>query len=193
MAKRPTLENVRTQIGDAMVSNLWVIEFTKLPPVLAGQFGRFQEELNVRAVSAEVPKRTGNSLEITIRGHKVKQPGDYDYSGTITLTLIDSDDSAPIHDFIRAWREYIIGTNTGFQYQKKMIEGIVTITRLNRQNQGGILPGTSWELKGVYLEDYELGELTETGDIIQPTITLSYDYFAESDTVVQLDSENGYR
>jgi len=193
MAKRPTMERIRANIGDAMVSNLWTVEFDQVPAVLQANFGVFMSEINLRAISAEIPKRTGNSLEITIRGHKVKQPGDYDYSGQITLTLVESDDQGPVHDFIRAWREYIIGTNTGYQYKKKDIEGIVRLTRLNRQNSADSSWGTDWLLKGVFLEDYELGELTETGDIVQPSITLSYDYFEEVDTQVELDPEVGYQ
>lgn len=192
MATRPTIEIIRNKVKDAMVSNLWTVEFTKVPAAMVAQYNTVMKELNVRAVSAEVPKRTGNSLEITVRGHKVKQPGDYDYSGQITLTLVESDADAQVHDFIRSWREYIIGTNTGYQYQKDLIEGEVTLRRLNRQNGVISKTGTSWILKGVFLEDYELGELTETGDIVQPSVTLSYDYFFEEDTPYKNDPELGY-
>lgn len=186
---RPTLEDIRHNIGDAMVSNLWSVGFVRSPDALNNQ-GQFFDELNFRAVSAEVPKRTGNSLEITIRGHKVKQPGDYDYSGQITLTLVESDFDSPVHAFIRAWREAIIGTNTGYQAPKSEIETEVVLQRLNRQNQDNLNGATTWTLVGVYLEDYELGEMTETGDIIQPSITLSYDYFYEGSFAnVQKNSE----
>jgi len=191
MAKRPTLEQIRSNIGDGMVSNLWAVEFVKIPEVM-GAYSTFFQELNLRAISAEVPKRTGTSLEITIRGHKVKQPGDYDYSGQITLTLVESDHQSPVHDFIRSWREYIIGTNTGYQYPKSEIEAEIRLVRLNRQNSMSESKGTTWVLKGVFLEDYELGEMTETGDIIQPSITLSYDFFWEEDVPFQLDSETGF-
>ena len=186
---RPTLEDIRHNIGDAMVSNLWSVAFVRSPFALSNQ-GTFIDQLNFRAVSAEVPKRTGNSLEITIRGHKVKQPGDYDYSGQITLTLVESDANSPVHPFIRAWREAIIGTNTGYQAPKGEIETEVILTRLNRQNGIQTAGATTWTLVGAFLEDYELGEMTETGDIIQPTITLSYDYFYEGSFAnVQLNPE----
>ncbi len=192
MAKRPTIETVRYGIGDAMVSNLWTVEFLDPPAQLAGTHGQFLETMNLRAVSAEIPKRTGNSLEITIRGHKVKQPGDYDYSGQITFTLVESDFDSPVHDFIRAWREKIIGTNNGFQFPKSEIEATIVIRRLNRQNGISGSKATAWELRGCYLEDYELGDLSETGDIVQPTMTISYDYFIEVDTPFLAEPEQPY-
>jgi len=145
------------------------------------------DQVNLRAVSFEIPKRSGNSLEINIRGAKVKQPGDYDYSGQVTLTLAETENDILAHNLIREWREVIIETNTNSQHKKKEIEAIVHVSRLNRQNYlatgdgsaGGSALNTSWTLYGVFLEDYELGDLTDTGDIIQPTITLSYDFFEE--------------
>jgi len=176
---RPTLLQVRT-LGDIMVSNLWDVAISA-PTIIKDHSSAFTGDVNFRAISAEIPKRTGTSLDITIRGHKIKQPGDYDYSGTITLTLLESDTNSPVHNFIRNWREQIIGTNTGYQGKKADIEAIVTLTRLNRQNGISNVPGTTWTLYGVYLEDYELGDLNETGDIIQPALTLSYDYFTDGD------------
>jgi hypothetical protein len=173
MAKRPSITDVRG-LGDFMVSNLWVVEV--IAPT--GVAGLGFDKLNLRAVSFEIPKKSGNSLEINIRGAKVKQPGDYDYSGQVTLTLAETEKDQLAHNLIRGWREAIIETNTNAQMRKSDIECVVIIKRLNRQNQ--LAQGaTSWKLWGVYLEDYELGELTDAGDVIQPTITLSYDFFEE--------------
>ena len=174
MARRPSITDVRG-LGDFMVSNLWVVEITA--PVETGDIGF--SKLNLRAVSFEIPKRTGNSLEINIRGAKVKQPGDYDYSGTVTLTLAETERDALVHDLIMDWREAIIQTNTNAQMRKSDIECSVIIKRLNRQNEAMSQFGTAWQLFGVYLEDYELGELSDAGDVVQPTMTLSYDFFEE--------------
>ena len=167
---RPTIEDIRG-LGDFMVSNLWEVEITN-PAAVGADFAG----INFRAVSFEVPKRSGNSLEVNIRGQKIKQPGDYEYSGQVTLTLAETEQDAGIHNLIRVWREAIIETNTNSQLRKSDIESLATITRLDRR--GIPLPGEAkWVLVGVYLEDYELGDLNEAGDVIQPTITLSYDYF----------------
>ncbi len=164
---RPTIENIRS-LGDFMVSNLWDIN-------IIGAGSVFEAAgLNFRAVSCELPKRTGNSLEVNIRGQKIKQPGDYDYSGSITITLAEGD-NAEVHKAITALRELTITTLTNSQLPKKAVESVVTIKRLNRQ--GGISHG--FIIRGAFLEDYDLGELSDAGDIVQPTITLSYDYFIE--------------
>ena len=174
MAKRPSITDVRG-LGDFMVSNLWVVEVTA--PSATGDIGF--SKLNMHAVSFEIPKRSGNSLEINIRGAKVKQPGDYDYSGQVTLTLAETEKDTNAHNLIAGWREAIIETNTNRQKRKEEVECIVLIKRLNRQNMLTSTVTTQWKLWGVYLEDYELGELTDAGDVIQPTLTLSYDFFEE--------------
>lgn len=187
---RPMLTEVKSFVADAMVSNLWDISFPagSLPPAIASAAGgNILQSINFRAVSAEIPKRTGNSLEISIRGHKIKQPGDYDYSGAITLTLIESDIGADVHQLIAQWREAIIRTDSGYQKKMKDIkaEGVI-LRRLNRQNgaqQGTGSTSTIFYLHGVFLEDYELGEMNEAGDIIQPTVTLSYDNFDNHDFI----------
>ncbi len=169
---RPTMENIRG-LGDFMVSNLWEVAITN-PAFVGADFAG----INFRAVSFEIPKRTGNSLEINIRGQKIKQPGDYEYSGQVTLTLAETEEDRLAHVLINNWREAIIQTDTNSQERKSDIEAIATITRLDRR--GVPVPEASWTLIGVYLEDYELGDLNEDGAPIQPTLTLSYDYFIDS-------------
>ena len=165
---RPSMSNI-LDLGDFMVSNLW--EVTVIP-------GGFQfldsNELNFRAISAEIPKRTGTPLEINIRGQKVKQPGDYEYSGTITLTLVETESNQVIHKAISAWRELVIRTDTNYQDAKQNVTSTIYINRLNRQNKP---MNVGWTLYNCFITEYELGELNEEGAIIQPTITVSYDYF----------------
>lgn len=164
---RPTIENIRS-LGDFMVSNLWDIN-------IIGAGSVFEAAgLNFRAVSCELPKRTGNSLEVNIRGQKIKQPGDYDYSGSLTITLAEGD-KAEVHKALTALRELTVTTITNSQLPKKAVESVIVIKRLNRQ--GEMTHG--FTVFGAFLEDYDLGELSDAGDIVQPTVTFSYDYFAE--------------
>ena len=167
---RPTIENIRG-LGDFMVSNLWDVE------VSLNILGSYSGVINFRTVSFEIPKRSGNSLEINIRGQKVKQPGDYEYSGQVVLTMSETEDDQLAHRLITQWREAIIATNTNSQLRKSDIESQVIIRRLDRRNVP--IPGLVWVLIGVYLEEYELGDLNEEGAVIQPTLTLSYDYFLD--------------
>jgi len=166
---RPTIDQIRG-LGDFAHTNLWDIEIVGIGAHtdLAGS------DLNFRAQSVELPKRTGTSLEINIRGQKVKQPGDYEYSGTTTLTLIETDDLM-VSKAISDWREATIETNTNIMSRKADIEVQVVIRRLNRQSQETGL----WVLHGCFLEDYELGDMSDAGDLVLPTMTISYDYFTE--------------
>ncbi len=164
---RPKITDV-IAVGDFMVSNLWDIE------IVAGYMSGVP--INIRAVSFELPKRTGASLEVNIRGHKIKQPGDYEYSNETTLTLSEDEDTHLAHEMIRTWRNDIIQLETNNQMKKADIVAEVFIRRLNRD---GSPSGLSWILHQCYLESYELGELNEEGAIIQPTITLSYDWFED--------------
>ena len=167
---RPTVENIRG-LGDFAHTNLWDIQIVDRNDVLKLPEGA----INFRAQSVELPKRTGTSLEINIRGQKIKQPGDYDYSGTTTITLIETDDML-ISKAISSWREKIIQTNTNSMAKKSEIEIEIIMRRLNRQGeQSGV-----WVLLGCYLEDYELGDMSDAGDLVLPTMTVSYDYFEES-------------
>ena len=169
---RPSIEDIRG-LGDFMVSNLWEVVISTPTGVNADFDG-----INFRAISFEIPKRTGNSLEVNIRGAKIRQPGDYDYSGTVTLTLAETENNNLSHTLIQEWREAVIETDTNKQKIKKEVEATATIYRLNRQNEP--IAGTWWTLIGVFIEDYDLGELNEEGAVIQPTITLSYDYFMDA-------------
>jgi hypothetical protein len=166
---RPTVNQIRG-LGDFAHSNLWDIEIVGIDFVTDLDRG----DINFRAQNVELPKRTGASLEINIRGQKIKQPGDYDYSGTTTITLIETDD-LKISGAISKWREAIIETGTNNMTAKSDIEVQVIMRRLNRQGKS---TGT-WVLHGCYLEDYELGDMSDAGDLVYPTMTISYDYFEE--------------
>ncbi len=163
---RPTVDQIRG-LGSFAHSNLWDINITN-------NIHFTGDLVNLRAQSVELPKRTGTSLEINIRGQKIKQPGDYEYSGVTTLTLIETDDLA-ITKAISEWREEIIETNTNSMATKEDVECSIVIRRLNRKGEA---TGT-WTLTGCYLEDYELGDLSDAGDLVLPTMTISYDYFKE--------------
>ena len=164
---RPSIENVRG-LGDFAVANRWDITATKIP-------GLGGDSINFRAISVDVPKRTGSTVEISIRGHKVRQPGDYEYNSPITITLSETDEYK-VTKAIMAWRERTSETNTGWQEDKKTLETEVQIQRMDRQNN--VLH--TYTLIGCFLEDYETGDAVDAGDAIQSTMTLAYDYFKES-------------
>lgn len=167
----PTLEQIR-QVSDFTALYRWQVIFTAFPAAVANPPA--SEDLDIRLESVELPKRTVTSVEIRIRGHKVKVPGLSEPLGVITFTFVETVDNK-VHEFMRAWREAIWQTNTGIQQATEDCKAEILIQRLNNRNE----PIWEYKLKGVYLEDYEAGGTLDgaTGEPLKPIFTLSYDDF----------------
>lgn len=130
-------------------------------------------DLDVRCVSTELPKKTESPMEISIRGHKIRQPGIYDYSHQIVMTFIESTNNF-IHEFLNDWLTLCHDPETGASVPKADLEATILIHLLDVGDD----PTWQYELIGCYPNDYELGTLDgQTADSMQPTITLNYDYF----------------
>lgn len=168
---RPSIEAVKN-LPDFATVYQWYLQFPKKPTAVTIT----DDDINVRCVSAELPKLTGAAIEVQIRGHKVKQPGIHNYSGQITLTMIETVDNM-ISEFIRQWREAIWQTKTGVQGLRADVEAEIMLIRLNRQDT----PIWEYKLFGCLLEDYDPsgGAMAEQGDILKPTLTIGYDWFED--------------
>jgi len=169
---KPTITNVRG-LGDfAPIYNFDInIVFPNIQ-YIGGQ--PTPDGINWRCQTTDLPKMTGQSIEINIRGHKVKQPGIYNYSNTLTLAFVETVDNV-ISNFFKSWREACWATDSGAQYQKVDVEAIITLVRLNRQDESIY----HYTLYGCYLEDYEAGGTMDgsASDVVKPTMTISYDFF----------------
>lgn len=171
---RVNMEQVRA-IGNVASLYRWDLVFAQLPS--AGNVNAIaSDDLNVRCESSEMPKMTGTSVEVNIRGHKVKQPGIYAYSNVITLTFVETVNNT-ISQFIKAWRDICWEFKTGAQYSKNEVESTIILTRLDSRDN----PIWFYKLIGAYLEDYEAGGTLDgvTVDGLKPSIVLSYDLFED--------------
>lgn len=169
---RPTIGQIRG-VGDFQTVHRWNMRFASFPLIGAGLATPVAEDLNLRCESATVPKLTTQSIEINIRGHKVKQPGISNYDNVWTLTFVETVDTK-IRSFFKGWRESIWQTRTGITADKADLEATVILEQLNNQDD------TVWQytLFGVYLEDGDFGSLDgATSDAQKPNFTLSYDFF----------------
>ena len=132
--------------------------------------------LNFQCLSSDVPRtEAGQTIDVWVRGHRVRQPGIYASTTSITLTFAETVDNA-ISNMLSQWRELCWQTKTGIEGERNAVEGTLLLTRMNRQNR----PIWTYELIGCFLEDYDPtgSQLDgESGDILRPTLTLSYDYF----------------
>ena len=173
---RPTIDNIRG-IKDFATNYRWDMTIN-FPQALAGLD---TEDYNFRCESAEMPLATNTLMEANIRGHKVKQSGILAYQGELTLNFIETVDSK-ISDLIKAWRDACWKANTGVATSQVALEGSITLQRLDSQDQVVWI----YTLFGVFLSTYDPGGqlVGDGGDLIRPTMTISYDYFKDGRTAV---------
>lgn len=171
MPVRPTRGNIR-QLSEVAQMFRWGLQFHTPPGAVP-----VPDNFNLQCTGTALPKmEAGQSIEINIRGMTIKRPGTYNPSHQITLTFIETVDSA-ISEFLRAWREAVSNSETGAQLALSECTGDLTLTRLDN------LDNPIWEyvLKGCYLEDYDPagGELGGESEALRPTLTLYYDTFTD--------------
>lgn len=170
---RPTIENVR-QMGDFLTNFRWNVA---IAPPSGLSFPFPLTDLNFLCETSEVPKMTGSSIEVTVRGHKVKQPGIYNYDNVFTLTFVETT-KTQLHLFIKTWRDALWAPGTGAALlPKNKLQGTITLHQLDSQDN------VVWEyiLQGVYVETYDFGGLDgAASDSQKPTVSFSYDYFTDS-------------
>lgn len=171
MAK-PDVEQIRN-LDDFPTMYQWNLILN--PPSAVA--GADQADLNIRCLTATIPKATGQSIEIAIRGHKMKQPGIYDETHTIELTFVETVDNY-IAQFLKNWREACRATKTGVHQTRREVSTTVQLDQLNRQDE----PIWFYKLYGCWLEDYDPtgGQFDGTAsEVLRPMLTLSYDWFED--------------
>ena len=167
---RPTLQQIRG-IGNFQEITRW--NFAMLVPPTAVPVN--SNALNLRCETSELPKRTVQTIDVNLRGHRVKQSGISDYSGVLTVTFME-DVNSTIKDFLRRWREAISETNTGVSLPKSELEAVIGLTQLDQSDNGV----WQYQIKGCLLEDYDLGQLDgATSDVQRPSMTVSFDLFSD--------------
>lgn len=171
---RPTIDQIRG-VGDFATLYQWNLHFLRSPGAIAGLITDQGALLNLRCESTTIPKATNTKMPIEIRGHRVHQPGTNEYEGAITLVFNETVDNM-VSNVISGWREACAATGTGAHGSRADIEATIMIERLNRQDE------TIWTytLYGCFLESYEPGDLGFASEVMKPSITLNYDYFADN-------------
>jgi hypothetical protein len=170
---RPDIDQIRA-LGDFATLYQFNVYLTTAPRAVDSPP---TEDLNLRCLTSELPKAAGTSIEVHIRGHKIKQPGQYDPTHTLTMTFVETVD-AKISQFLKNWREACWQTKTGRQEKKEDVEAVITLVQLNRQDE----PIWQYKLTGCYIEDYDptgAGWDGTSTEVVRPSLTLSYDYFED--------------
>lgn len=168
---RPNINEIR-KIGQFATYHRWNIQFTKLP----NGSNISANDLNLRAISTDIPGYTVENTEIMIRGHKVNQPSIKTYGGTISMTFVEGVDAA-VMQFLANWAAQQWDPVTGVQGNRDDYEAEIVMFQLNQQDE------VIWTYKliGVHLDSRELGGQLDGSntDVIKPAVTLHYDYFLE--------------
>lgn len=167
---RPTIDNLRG-VSDFATTYNWNLKFLKFPTEVASPP---DADVNIRCTSTTLPVMTNSIVTVSVRGHKVHQPGIGEYAGTIQLSFVEGVDSK-IDAWIRAWREACWRTKTGVAVKKAQSEAVVDIVRLNRQDQ----EIWGYKLTGCFLQAYDQPQLGSESSAFLPTMTLQYDYFED--------------
>jgi hypothetical protein len=177
MALRPTMDEVRG-MGDFAQVFRWSFSLSVPPRGIAAPPDI--AELNLRCESTDMPKKTGQSTELNIRGHKIRRPGIHTPNVPITITFVETVDNK-IMQFIKDWRELCWQTGSGVQAAHSDLIATVDIILLDNND----LPRWKYTLKGAFIEDFSPGNTLDgsTSDFLKPQIMLSYDDFDDGPVV----------
>lgn len=167
---RPTIDQLRS-LPDFVSVYRWNVGFI-FPTALVG--APTSDDLNVRCVSTDVPKRTNNKMEVSVRGHKVRQAGITDYPGTTNLVFVETIDNK-LKLLIRSWAELYWQVKTGvWAGAKSTLEGQIILTQLNNQDVGI----WQWTTVGARVEDFDYGSLDDSSnEAHKPSMVIGWDYY----------------
>ena len=170
MPIRPNINQVRS-LTDFTTSYQWYVTIN--PP--RGVPFPTSNEINLRCISADIPRLNDQPLSTEIRGHKVWQPGIHVYTPTIVLTMAELIDML-VNNWIQRWREACWRSRTGIHQTKDNIEASITLVRLNRQDE----PIWNYHLVGCFLSEYTQDTLGTSNELFRPALTITYDYFVDN-------------
>lgn len=164
---RPKYSNVRS-LGDIITTYDWDLVFTKEPTGVT-----IDRNLNYKCTTTTLPKGASDMIQIAIRGHKIWQPGIFNYGENFSLTFVDTKDLG-IQKMVKQWFEKQWSYDSGSQALNSDCYADIKIMQLDRQNSniGGYI------LEHCYLQDFSLQDLQGENSAVQTvTINIHYDRY----------------
>jgi len=168
---RIKLDDIRA-MGDVTQTFRWLFSVVKPPTAVTFPASG---ALDLRIETSELPKKTGSSVEVQLKGHSVKYPGIYKPGGTMTFGFVETVDNI-VATWLRDWQLACWSNNTGTRGPKKDLEAVIQIQLLKNDDT----PRWQYTMKGCYLEDSTPGQLDGTSaDPLKPQLVMSYDDFEQ--------------
>lgn len=161
-------------ISNFIHTNDWVVKFNKLPSKVSVGFN-LNEDIQFRATSIAIPKRTTQEIEINVRGQKIRIPGDVTLNSPIDLEFYENVDQKVI-ELIKAWNEAIMDLETGVSKgTPEELKTDITLIMYNRQGK----PIRTYTLKGCWISDFQPPQLGSDDDAFRGTVSIQFDTYEE--------------
>lgn len=178
---RPTMNQLR-RLGNFSQMYRFGLKIVEWPRLLS-QYSSRSQDFNIRVLSATVPEKAGQSTEIGLRGHQLRQPGIVTYTSPWTCTLMETNDvfvQTLLHDWHNLYwdtnRQNPRGNSSGITQFKADLEAVIELYQLNNLDE----PIYKYTLIGAYVESYQRGDFDgATADPMQPAVSFALDYFTE--------------
>lgn len=171
---RPSVNQLR-RLGNWSQMFRWGIVIDTFPKLLTGYNS---QDINIRALSATVPEKSGETTEIAIRGSKVRQPGIYSYTSPWSCTLMETNDVL-VQRFLTEWKNLCwqsANGSTGITQNHADLEALVSLYQLNNKDEAIY----RYQLVGCFPETDSRGDFDgSNGEAMQPNLSLAFDYFKE--------------
>jgi hypothetical protein len=168
---RVSLDQIRS-FGDISQGFRWILNIVQAPAAVP--FPNV-DALDLRVETSELPKKSSTSVEINLKGHVVKHPGQWRPVGSLAMTFIDTLDNLVLN-WLASWRTACWNNNTGIRVPKRDLEAVFQIQLLRNDDT----PRYQYTMKGVFIEDTTTGSVDGTTvDPHRPQLVVSYDDFTE--------------
>lgn len=160
-------------LPDILKDSKWNVKFIKMPAIS----GFSASDIDLRAVTMDVPKVTTNIMELTIRENTIRRPGRKTYSQTVTLTLVETVDARTLQ-FLKDWRELCNEYDTNKIADRTSREATIMIYHCDDQWQDRWV----YKIENAWLNDYTPPAMSDGSSPahVKIPLVLAYDAFIDN-------------
>ena len=166
------LSQVNT-LPDVLKDSKWNIRFSKMPAVS----GFSPSDIDLRAVTMDVPKATTGILDVTIRENTIRVPSRKTYTQTLTLNLLETIDARTMQ-FLKDWRELCSEYNTNKIARREDREATILVFHCDDQWQDV----WKYQIERAWLSDFTPPNLQDgsSPNVVKIPLVLAYTSFIDN-------------